>query len=61
MKLLAIIATLGLPLTVLTSFYGMNFEHLPGLHHPSGVLVLTGVMLTIEAALLFVFRRKGWL
>jgi magnesium transporter len=61
MKLLAIIATLGLPLTVLTSFYGMNFEHLPGAHHPSGVAILVLVMLTIEAGLLVVFRRRGWL
>jgi magnesium transporter len=61
MKLLAIIATLGLPLTVLTSFYGMNFTHLPGLDHPLGVAILSIVMLAIEAVLLVVFRRKGWL
>jgi len=61
MKLLAIIATLGLPLTVLTSFYGMNFEHLPGAHHPMGVTVLIVAMVAIEAVLLVIFRRKGWL
>lgn len=61
MKILAVVATLGLPLTVATSFYGMNFEYLPGIHHPFGVGILVGLMVAVEAVLLVLFRRKGWL
>ena len=61
MKILAAIATLGLPLTVITSFYGMNFEHMPGLHNPLGVGILAGLLLAVEAVLFVLFRRKGWL
>ena len=61
MKILAAVATLGLPLTVATSFYGMNFEHLPGIHHPLGVGILSGLLVAVEAFLFVLFRRKGWL
>jgi magnesium transporter len=61
MKILAVLATLGLPLTVATSFYGMNFEHMPGIHHPLGVGILVGLLVAVEALLLVLFRRKGWL
>jgi magnesium transporter len=61
MKILAAVATLGLPLTVVTSFYGMNFEHLPGIHNPLGVGILTGLLVAVEASLFLLFRRNGWL
>ncbi len=61
MKVLAIVATLGLPLTVVTSFYGMNFEHMPGLRHPAAVPILVAGLLAVEAALLWLFRKKEWL
>ncbi len=60
-KFLTIIATMGLPLTFITSFFGMNFAHMPGLHHPAAVPILVGSMVAAEAALLVVFRKKGWL
>jgi magnesium transporter len=61
MKILAALATLGLPLTVATSFYGMNFEHMPGIHHPLGVGILAGLLAAVEVLLFVLFRRKGWL
>lgn len=61
MKILAIIATMGLPLSVMTSFFGMNFEHLPGIHSRYGVLIVMGTMLAVEGSLLGFFRKRGWL
>jgi magnesium transporter len=61
MKLLAIIATMGLPFTVMTGFYGMNFDHIPGLRNPAGVWILLGGLIVTEGILVGVFRRKGWL
>lgn len=61
MKTVTVIATLGLPLTVLTGFFGMNFEHMGVLRHPAGVWVFFGTAIVIEGILLLVFRRRGWL
>src|SRR5918911_3587615 len=33
MKTLTIISVIGLPLTVITGFFGMNFDAIPGLHN----------------------------
>jgi magnesium transporter len=60
-KTVTVIATLGLPLTVLTGFFGMNFDHMAVFHHPLGVLVFFGLAIGIEGFLLVLFRRKGWL
>lgn len=61
MKILAIIATMGLPLTVVTGFFGMNFEHLPGLHYKYGIWLLIACVLVVEGSLLRLFHKKGWL
>ncbi|MDM7916921.1 MAG: magnesium/cobalt transporter CorA [Candidatus Eisenbacteria bacterium] len=61
MKIFTAIATLGLPLTVITSFYGMNFDFLPGLHDPRAFGAMLLSMFGVEAALLMLFRKKGWL
>jgi magnesium transporter len=61
MKILAAIATLGIPLTVVTSFFGMNFDYLPGIHHPLGVGLMMALLVAVEGVLFVLFRRKGWL
>jgi magnesium transporter len=62
MKLLTIIATLFMPLTVLTGMYGMNVE-LP--HLPGGDAVqfwwVAGIMLAISVAMLWFFRTRKWI
>ena len=62
MKVLTIISTIFMPLTVLTGLYGMNVD-LP--HLPGGPLQqfwwVVGAMAAISIAMLLYFRRKGWL
>jgi magnesium transporter len=62
MKVLTVMSTIFLPLTVLTGMWGMNIP-LPML--PGGDAVqfwwITGIMVTIIAVMLYVFRRKGWI
>lgn len=62
MKVLTIIATLFMPLTVLTGMYGMNvpLPHLPGGADAQFWWVLA-IMFTLSAVMLGFFRRKGWI
>jgi magnesium transporter len=62
MKVLTVIATIFMPLTVLTSMYGMNvpLPHLPG-GEASQFWWILGMMLASSAGMLWVFRRMDWL
>ena len=61
MKTLTIISVIALPLTVITSFFGMNFEHIPGLQSALWFWVAVAFMVVMVTALLGVFRWKKWL
>ena len=60
-KLVAVVATLFGPLTVLTGMYGMN---VPLPHFPGGEAMqfwwVLGLMATASAAMFVGFRRSGW-
>jgi magnesium transporter len=62
MKVLTIIATVFMPLTVLTGMYGMNVDlpHLPG-GAPVQFWWVVLFMLALSGAMLAFFRRRGWL
>jgi len=64
MKQLAIIATVFLPLSFLTGFFGQNFSVLVNqLLVPSWVFWVFGIGLEVAAVvgLMILFRRRGWL
>ena len=62
MKVLTIISTIFMPMTVLTGLYGMNvpLPHLPGGEAVAFWWIL-GIMAGVSAVMLVFFRRKGWL
>jgi magnesium transporter len=63
-KQLTIIATIFLPLTFLTGFFGQNFAYLTGhvINHTWTFWVLgIGLLLASTIGFLIFFRRKGWL
>jgi len=61
MKVLTILSTIMLPLTVIVGVYGMNFQHMPELHWRYGYLFALGLMATTTVTLLLWFRRRGWI
>lgn len=61
MKVLTVITTIFMPLTLIAGIYGMNFRHLPGLEWKWGFFVVLGIMVTISAGMLALFRWKKWL
>lgn len=61
MKILTVITTIFMPLSLIAGLYGMNFSYLPGKDHPLGFAAVVASMLAISAGMLWLFRRKGWL
>jgi magnesium transporter len=61
MKTLTIISVIALPLTVVTSFFGMNFDVLPGIHKAWGFWTAMTLMVGLEIFLLWLFRKKRWI
>ena len=61
MKVLTIIATIFIPLTLVAGIYGMNFRYMPELDWVWGYPIVYMIMLAISAVMLVYFRRKRWL
>lgn len=60
MKVLAMISTTILPVTLISSVYGMNFKHMPELEWEYGYPLALGLMLLTALSSLVFFRWKRW-
>ena len=61
MKVLTIISTIFIPITFVTSLYGMNFKYMPELDWHYGYPSALVVMGLISCSMLLFFRRKKWI
>lgn len=61
MKVLTIIATIMMPLTLVTGIYGMNFKFMPELDWRYGYFLIMFFMLAIGGSMLLFFKHKKWL
>jgi magnesium transporter len=61
MRVLSIVATIFLPLTLLAGIYGMNFDYMPELHWRWGYFMVLGVILAVILVVAWRFRAIGWL
>lgn len=60
MKTLSIIATIALPLGIISGIFGTNFDVLPGQHIPFGFWLMILLMLVFAGFMIRYFKRKGW-
>ena len=61
MKVLTIISTIFLPLSVITGFFGMNFKYLPGAEWEYGVAAAAAFMLIVGGGMMWLFKRNKWI
>lgn len=57
-KILTVITAIFAPLTLITGIFGMNFDVIPGLHHPLAFWITIAGMLGIALLLLGVLRMR---
>ena len=61
MQFFTVITTLFAPLTLITSWFGMNFANMPGLDWEWGYPAIIVACLVLVALELLYFRKKKWL
>ena len=60
-KMLTIVSTIMLPLTLISGIFGMNFEHMPLVGSPVGFWVLLAGLAALGALMWVYFRYKKWM
>ncbi|MDH4214978.1 MAG: magnesium/cobalt transporter CorA [Candidatus Thorarchaeota archaeon] len=61
MKVLTVISTVFIPLTLIAGIYGMNFYNMPELAWPYGYTTIMLVMLILGTIMLAYFRKIEWI
>jgi magnesium transporter len=61
MRVLAIVATIFMPLTLLAGIYGMNFKYMPELEWHWGYFAVLGIIGTVILIMILRFWTGGWL
>ena len=60
-RTLTVIATIILPLTLITGIYGMNFDVMPELHSPYGYYYSLLLMGAVAGGMVIYFKNKKWI
>ncbi|MFC1901458.1 magnesium/cobalt transporter CorA [Chloroflexota bacterium] len=60
MRVLSVVATIFLPLTLLAGIYGMNFDYMPELHWRWGYFMVLGIVLMVVLIVIWRFWASGW-
>ena len=58
MKILTIVTTIFLPLTLVAGWYGMNFVHMPELRWEYGYPVVIGISIAVVFLSLWIMKKK---
>lgn len=60
MKMLTIVTTIFLPLTLIAGWYGMNFSYMPELKCPMAYPIVIAVSILIVILSLWTFKKKKY-
>lgn len=60
-RTLTVIATIVLPLTLISGIYGMNFDVMPELRSPYGYYYALGLMAAVGGGMIAYFKWKKWI
>ena len=60
LRVLTVLTSLCMPLSVIAGIYGMNFRFMPELEWKYGYFAVIGLMVVITVSLLVFFFRRGW-
>lgn len=60
MKILTVLTTVMIPMTVVSGIFGMNFQRIPFGSSPYGFHLSIGLMLLISLGMLAIFKRVKW-
>ncbi|HSE99326.1 MAG TPA: magnesium transporter CorA family protein [Nitrososphaeraceae archaeon] len=60
-RTLTVIATIVLPLTLITGIYGMNFKFMPELTYEFGYFYALGLIAAVGGTMIFYFKIKKWI
>ncbi|MEW6610500.1 MAG: magnesium/cobalt transporter CorA [Patescibacteria group bacterium] len=61
MKVLTVITTILLPLSLIAGIYGMNFHFMPELAKPWGYPFALSLMVLVASFMIRYFKKKGWI
>lgn len=61
MKILTLMSTVALPSVAISSFFGMNFEFMPWIHNPYGLLYAAIVSVSITTVLVAYLKWRAWI
>ena len=60
MKMLTIVTTIFLPLTLIAGWYGMNFRYMPELHYKYAYPAVIIISILIVVICLIIFKKKKY-
>jgi len=61
MKVLSIVATIALPLSVIAGIWGTNFFNLPGIKDADGFWIMIILMNIVVIVMLIFFKKRKWI
>lgn len=60
MQILTIVTSIFMPLTLVTGWYGMNFDNMPELHWRFSYFGIIAIVVAVVTAEVVIFKRKKW-
>jgi magnesium transporter len=60
MKTLTLVSTIFIPMTLVSSIYGMNFEFMPELHWRYGYFIFLACIGVMGLSMYFYMKKKNW-